>query len=233
MTFRPSSLRDRSISPCILLLTANRKRVGTDGSDRESVACVRCAEEPVSRLRDSEPSTREIGHSPDPPSTTQALRVAGIEPRLARHGFEDRTRGKPGARPGIASSNPRAPTGGQGSVIPSKLQPGLSPLAGESAEHRYAHGSQWREIRECMAMVWPMALVAQPVRGGEHRPVRAKGNLRGGHTREYCYRRRSSAAAFVAQFPNLLPGGSREMRMQPMAFKCGFAKAEFVMPFVL
>jgi len=76
-----------------------------------------------------------------------------------------------------------------------------------------------------------MALVPQPIEQGSHIQVHAKRNLRDEDRRGGCYRWRSSAATFVAQFTNLFPRSSGKMQLQTLTFERDLAEAESIAPF--
>lgn len=76
-----------------------------------------------------------------------------------------------------------------------------------------------------------MALVPQPIEQGGHMQAHATGNLRDEHRRGGCYRWRSSAATFVAQFTNLFPRSPGKMRLQTLTFEGDLAEAESIAPF--
>jgi len=94
----------------------------------------------LSRPMDFEQLALEIGQSPDPLSTTRALRGAGIELPLVHRALANLTLVQPEGRPGGAASNSLTRQGGQGSAIPTRLRPGQRPFPAALAERRCEGG---------------------------------------------------------------------------------------------
>jgi hypothetical protein len=198
-------------------------------SSRISVAWVlteRQLKKMINRSRDFVPSARESGQSHGRLSTTHLLHAAGIRQQRVHRESEDRKPVQFEGQDAVVTNSLLIPREEQGLEIPARHRPVLLPFAEVLAERIYVDASQSQGIHEYTATVSPMVSGPQQVRQGAHKQHHARENLHGVHKQEdYCLRR-STAASFVAQIANLLPGSTRKMRLQAFAFESNLAEPE-------
>jgi len=180
----------------------------------------------VTQPADCEPPNRRSGQSPYPLSTTRSRRAADISPRCAHHGFEGLRCVRSGGLTAAMASSLLIRKAEQESVIRAKPRPGRWLFSGVSEECRFEDGSRWRGIRVCMATVLPTAHDPRRVRRSGCTQPHATESPPDVRTPRGCYPEQSSAAPFIAQFANLIPGTSGKVRLQSFALESGLPKPE-------
>ncbi|MBP1733408.1 MAG: hypothetical protein H6Q55_3837 [Deltaproteobacteria bacterium] len=179
-----------------------------------------------SQPMDCEQSDRKIGRSPCQQSTTPSPRAADIWSRCVRRAPVDPRRARPEGSLSATASSLLIQRARQASVIQARPRPGQSRFPEVSEDHRFAGGSRWRGIRECMATVSPTAHAPRPIRPSGRRQRHATENLPGVHKPEDCCRRRSCAPSFIAHVEDLVPGCPREVRLQTVSLETGLSESE-------
>ena len=180
----------------------------------------------VNQPKDCGLSDQKSGQSPCRQTTTHSLRVADISSRCVRRAPGDRRRVRSGGLLAATASSLVIQRARQESVIKARPQSDRWPFPKVSEDYRFADGSRWQGIRECMATVSPMAHPPQPIQPSGRRRCHATENLPDVRKPEDCYPQRSCAPSFIAHVEDLVPGFPREVRLQPVPLESCLPESE-------